>query len=187
MPERGGIKNRLLKKHLGFGLAWHRLQRVGFGLRKPSLRCKFVSPARTKIAQAEAYATKNRSRFVFCSIPHTISTSMPRPSEPQVPVTESQVLAQLARSRGPQSLREIAAALGLRHSARRALIKLTRKMKIPRRNHGVSEPAHRFAEGKAGRSIRGSAEKSRSTSRRVRAAASATAHGTTRGTASGEA
>ncbi len=43
--------------------------------------------------------------------------------------TEAQVLAQLARSRGPQSLREIAAALGLRHSARRALVKLARTMK----------------------------------------------------------
>ena len=54
---------------------------------------------------------------------------MPRPSEPRTPVTEAEVLAQLSRSRGPQSLREIAAALGLRHSARRALIKLARKMK----------------------------------------------------------
>jgi hypothetical protein len=59
-----------------------------------------------------------------------MGTSMPRPSEPPTPVTESQVLAQLARSRGPQSLREIAAALGLRQSGRRALIKLTRKMKM---------------------------------------------------------
>jgi ribonuclease R len=54
---------------------------------------------------------------------------MPRPEEPRAPVTEAEVLAQLARSRGPQSLREIAAALRLRHSARRALIKLARKMK----------------------------------------------------------
>ncbi len=68
------------------------------------------------------------SRFASSAL--TISTSMPRPSQPQTPVTESEVLAQLARSRGPQSLREIAAALELRHSARRALIKLTRKMKM---------------------------------------------------------
>ena len=54
---------------------------------------------------------------------------MPRPSEPRTPVTEAEVLAQLSRSREPQSLREIAAALGLRHSARRALVKLARKMK----------------------------------------------------------
>ncbi len=53
----------------------------------------------------------------------------PRPAEPRAPVSEAEVLAQLARSRGPQSLREIAAALGLRHSGRRALVKLARKMK----------------------------------------------------------
>src|SRR5579871_942096 len=44
-------------------------------------------------------------------------------------VTEAEVVAQLSRSRKPQSLREIAAALGLRHSGRRALVKLARKMK----------------------------------------------------------
>jgi len=55
--------------------------------------------------------------------------SMPRPAEPRAPVTEADVLAQLSRSRKPQSLREIAAALDLRHSARRALVKLARKMK----------------------------------------------------------
>jgi ribonuclease R len=55
--------------------------------------------------------------------------SMPRHDEPRAPVIEAEVLAQLARSRGPQTLREIAAALGLRHSGRRALVKLTRKMK----------------------------------------------------------
>src|SRR5579872_5779464 len=58
-----------------------------------------------------------------------MAASMARHDEPRAPVTESEVLAQLARSRGPQSLREIAAALNLRHSARRALIKLARKMK----------------------------------------------------------
>ena len=55
--------------------------------------------------------------------------SMPRPAEPRTAITEADVLAQLSRSRKPQSLREIAAALDLRHSARRALNKLTRKMK----------------------------------------------------------
>jgi ribonuclease R len=55
--------------------------------------------------------------------------SMPRPAEPRAPVTEADVLAQLSRSRKPQSLREIAAALDLRHSARRALVKLAQKMK----------------------------------------------------------
>jgi len=54
---------------------------------------------------------------------------MPRPAEPRAPVTESDVLAQLSRSHKPQSLREIAAALDLRHSARRALVKLARRMK----------------------------------------------------------
>src|ERR1700722_12121780 len=49
--------------------------------------------------------------------------------EPRAPVTEADVLAQLSRSRKPQSLREIAAALDLRHSGRRALVKLARKMK----------------------------------------------------------
>src|SRR5258708_253012 len=55
--------------------------------------------------------------------------SMPRPAEPRTLVTEADVIAQLSRSRKPQSLREIAAALDLRHSARRALVKLARKMK----------------------------------------------------------
>ncbi len=59
-----------------------------------------------------------------------MAPSMPRPSEPRAPVTEAEVLAHLARSRKPLSLREIAAALGLRHSARRALVKLARKMKL---------------------------------------------------------
>ncbi len=54
---------------------------------------------------------------------------MPRHDEPHAPVTEVDVLAHLSRSRRPQSLREIAAALGLRHSGRRALVKLARKMK----------------------------------------------------------
>jgi len=54
---------------------------------------------------------------------------MPRHDEPRAPVTEAEVLAQLAKSRKPLSLREIAAALGLRHSGRRALVKLARKMK----------------------------------------------------------
>ncbi len=54
---------------------------------------------------------------------------MPRPNEPREPVTEADVLAHLSRSRKPQSLREIAAALGLRHAGRRALVKLARKMK----------------------------------------------------------
>src|SRR5579872_3774739 len=58
-----------------------------------------------------------------------MAASMARHDETRAPVTESEVLAQLARSRGPQSLREIAAALGLRHSGRRALVKLARKMK----------------------------------------------------------
>ncbi len=54
---------------------------------------------------------------------------MPHHDEPRAPVTEADVLAHLSRSRRPQSLREIAAALDLRHSGRRALVKLARKMK----------------------------------------------------------
>ncbi len=55
---------------------------------------------------------------------------MPRPSDPRAAVTEADVLAHLAKSRKPLSLREIAAALDLRHSARRALVKLARKMTL---------------------------------------------------------
>ncbi len=55
--------------------------------------------------------------------------SMPNHDEPRSPVTEADVLAHLSRSRRPQSIREIAAALDLRHSGRRALVKLARKMK----------------------------------------------------------
>src|SRR5579864_5689639 len=58
-----------------------------------------------------------------------MTVSMPRPNEPRAPITEAEVVAHLARSRKPQNLREIAAALGLRHSGRRALVKLARKMK----------------------------------------------------------
>src|SRR5258708_566237 len=58
-----------------------------------------------------------------------MAVSMPRAEEPRAPITEADVLAHLSRSRRPQSLREIAAALELRHSGRRALVKLARKMK----------------------------------------------------------
>ncbi len=58
-----------------------------------------------------------------------MAVSMPRHDEPRAPVTEAEVLAHLAKSRKPLSLREIAAALDLRHSGRRALVKLARKMK----------------------------------------------------------
>jgi ribonuclease R len=58
-----------------------------------------------------------------------MADSMPHHDEPRAPVTEAEVVAHLARSRKPQSLREIAAALGLRHSGRRALVKIARKMK----------------------------------------------------------
>src|ERR1700693_1828667 len=68
---------------------------------------------------------------------------MPRNDEPRAPVTEAEVVAHLARSRGPQSLREIAAALGLRHSGRRALVKLARKMK----KHGE---IHEYPNGRVG-------------------------------------
>ncbi len=54
---------------------------------------------------------------------------MPRHNEPRPQVTEADILGHLSRSRKPQSLREIAAALDLRHSGLRALVKLARKMK----------------------------------------------------------
>jgi ribonuclease R len=72
-----------------------------------------------------------------------MAVSMPRPDEPRALVTEAEVVAHLARSRRPQSLREIAAALGLRHSGRRALVKLTRKMK----KHGE---IHEYPNGRVG-------------------------------------
>ena len=86
--------------------------------------------------------------------------SMPRPAEPRTLVTEADVIAQLSRSRKPQSLREIAAALGLRHSARRALVKLARRMKkrgdiheypngrigLPKEKQGADRGAERSAE-----------------------------------------
>jgi ribonuclease R len=72
-----------------------------------------------------------------------MAASMPRPDEPRAPVTEAEVVAHLARSRRPQSLREIAAALGLRHSGRRALVKLARKMK----KHGE---IHEYPNGRVG-------------------------------------
>src|SRR5947209_2820379 len=57
------------------------------------------------------------------------SPSMARRDAPREPLTEADILAHLTKSRKPQSLREIAAALGLRHAARRAMTKLVRKMK----------------------------------------------------------
>ena len=68
---------------------------------------------------------------------------MPRHEEPRAAVTEAEVVAHLARSRRPQSLREIAAALGLRHSGRRVLVKLARKMK----KHGE---IHEYPNGRVG-------------------------------------
>jgi exoribonuclease R len=72
-----------------------------------------------------------------------MAASMPRHDEPRAPVTEAEVLANLAKSRKPLSLREIAAALGLRHSGRRALVKLARKMK----KHGE---IHEYPNGRVG-------------------------------------
>src|SRR5579863_5275493 len=72
-----------------------------------------------------------------------MAVSMPSHDEPRAPVTEAEVVAHLARSRKPQSLREIAAALGLRHSGRRALVKLARKMK----KHGE---IHEYPNGRVG-------------------------------------
>jgi ribonuclease R len=54
---------------------------------------------------------------------------MPRQEESPTPVSAADLLLQLSRSRKPQSLREIAAAMKLKHSGRRALVKLARKLK----------------------------------------------------------
>ena len=78
---------------------------------------------------ASVYQASFRQPSRFLRRPHTMAVSMPHHDEPRAPVTEAEVVAHLARSRKPQSLREIAAALGLRHSGRRALVKLARKMK----------------------------------------------------------
>ena len=91
---------------------------------------------------------------------------MPRQDEPRAQVTEADVLAHLSRSRWPQSLREIAAALDLRHSARRALVKLARKMKkrgelheypngrvaLPKEKQGVdvAQPPQKAAPNRTG-------------------------------------
>ena len=88
---------------------------------------------------------------------------MPRPDQPRAPVTEAEVLAQLSRSRKPQSLREIAATLGLRHDGRRALVKIARKLKkrgevhefpngriaLPKEKHNAphAEPSRAAASG----------------------------------------
>src|SRR5258707_12036583 len=67
--------------------------------------------------------------FAFCQECAYNAVSMPRHDEPRAMVTEAEVVGHLSRSRKPQSLREIAAALGLRHSGRRALVKLAGQMK----------------------------------------------------------
>src|ERR1700680_1384940 len=72
-----------------------------------------------------------------------MAVSMPRPDEPRAAVTEAEVVAHLARSRKPLSLREIAAALWVRHAGRRALVKLARKMK----KHGE---IHEYPNGRVG-------------------------------------
>src|SRR6202521_3373309 len=87
-----------------------------------------------------------------------MTVSMPHHDAPREQVTEADVLAHLSKSRKPQSLREIAAALGLRHSARRALLKLARKMK--KRGEIHEYPTGRVAlptekQSAAGRTERG--------------------------------
>jgi len=87
-----------------------------------------------------------------------MAVSMAHHDQSRPAVTEAEVLAHLARSRKPQSLREIAAALGLRDSGRRALVKVARKMKkrqeiheypngriaLPKEKQGAhSAPQHR--------------------------------------------
>src|SRR5260370_35925009 len=96
---------------------------------KPSQLWSIVDPTNTHRGKK-----LRRDRIFLAASPfargaHTMGGPMPRPDEPREPVTEADVLAHLSRSRKPQSLREIAAALGLRHSGRRALVKLPRTIK----------------------------------------------------------
>src|SRR5579863_9674651 len=77
-------------------------------------------PARLRVLGSDRIQWRSMSR------PHQHSEES---HEGPPAVTEAEVVAHLSRSRKPQSLREIAAALGLRHSGRRALVKLARKMK----------------------------------------------------------
>jgi ribonuclease R len=92
---------------------------------------------------ASVYQASFRQPSRFLRRPHTMTVSMSHHDEPRAPVTEAEVVAHLARSRKPLSLREIAAALGLRHSGRRALVKLARKMK----KHGE---IHEYPNGRVG-------------------------------------
>ena len=90
-----------------------------------------------------------------------MAVSMPRHDEPRAPVTEAEVAGASGTSRKPQSLREIAAALDLRHSGRRALVKLARKMKKRGEIHEYPNGRVGLAQGKAGRAIRAAAAKKR--------------------------
>src|ERR1700737_1614577 len=100
---------------------------------KPAQQLLFIDPNNThrgkKFRWGRIFSQDSLAASPFARGAHTMGGSMPRPDEPRAPVTEADVLAHLSRSRKPQSLREIAAALGLRRSARRALAKLARKMK----------------------------------------------------------
>src|SRR5713101_4718182 len=82
---------------------------------------------------------------------------MARRDAPREPLTEADILAHLSKSRKPQSLREIAAALGLRHAARRALTKLVRKLK--RRGDIQEYPNGRVALPKEKQAVAGSLPK----------------------------
>src|ERR1700674_3203445 len=83
-------------------------------------------PVRCRSKRSPASFVQPFAFFLKCAYN---AVSMPRHEEPRAAVTEAEVVGHLARSRRPQNLREIAAALGLRHSGRRALVKLARKMK----------------------------------------------------------
>src|SRR5258706_15388831 len=86
------------------------------------LHCSYQHRSRQKVAVESNFL----AAFPFACGALTMGGAMSRHDEPRAAVTEADVVAHLSRSRKPQSLREIAAALGLRHSARRALVKLAR-------------------------------------------------------------
>lgn len=91
--------------------------------------------------------------MVGAAFAYRIVKRMPSHDTPREPVTEADVLAHLSRSRKPQSLREIAAALKLSHRGRRALSKVVVRLK--RRGDIVQFPNARIAlpKGKAAEKI----------------------------------
>ena len=113
-----------------------------------------------------------------------MAVSMPRHDEPRAPVTEAEVVAHLARSRKPQSLREIAAALGLAPLGTPRAGEARAKNEEARGDSRISERARWLAQGKTGRAIRAAAAKRRAAPARL-GTSSRTSPATQRGIAPG--